>query len=538
MEAIGKRVCPVCGALVHPCDPCPVCLMRSAAYAGSVGFASTIGTSGSSSDFGHCQILRNADGSPIELGRGAMGVTYKALDTHLRFVVALKVINVAMLRDECACRRFVREARSAARVRHENVASIFHLGRQGGFYFYTMEFVEGESLDRVIRRAGRLAPTVALRIIRLAAAGLEAMASQNLVHRDIKPSNIMVSPEGDKIVQAKIIDLGLAKNVVDDDSISVISNPGSFSGTPAYASPEQFDGLGVDIRSDLYSLGVTLWEILCGELPFRGSPLELRDLHRYAPLPLEKLSQLPRPITGLLQTLLEKDPNRRFQSPAELLQAVMKTLEPEKWQVNTDGLGSEKLTIRANQLTRRWGRFTSRLRQRSNRWLLGPAIGLLGVVLAWHSLLHQVRSWLGPDEEAGTEYSIAVLPFENISPNKEDTYFADGMQDEILRSLVGINELKVVSRTSLMYYRDIDRFDLKKVATALGVTNFLEGTVRRDGQHVRVTMALVDARNEHMVWVDSYDRELTSIFTVQREIAQQVTAKVNARFGSVERKRK
>jgi adenylate cyclase len=145
---------------------------------------------------------------------------------------------------------------------------------------------------------------------------------------------------------------------------------------------------------------------------------------------------------------------------------------------------------------------------------------------------------LGPDEEAGTEYSIAVLPFENISPNKEDTYFADGMQDEILRSLVGINELKVVSRTSVMYYRDSDRFDLKKVATALGVTNFLEGTVRRDGQHVRVTMALVDARNEHMVWVDSYDRELTSIFTVQREIAQQVTAKVNARFGSVERKRK
>jgi serine/threonine protein kinase len=474
----------------------------------------------------------------MELGRGAMGVTYKALDTHLRFVVALKVINIAMLKDECACRRFVREARSAARVRHENVASIFHLGRQGDFYFYTMEFVEGESLDRVIRRAGRLAPTVALRIIRLAAAGLEAMASQNLVHRDIKPSNIMVSPEGDKIVQAKIIDLGLAKNVVDDDSISVISNPGSFSGTPAYASPEQFNGPGVDIRSDLYSLGVTLWEILCGELPFRGSPLELRDQHRYAPLPLEKLSQLPRPITGLLQTLLEKDPNRRFQRPAELLQAVMKTLEPEKWQVNTDGLGSVKLTTRANQLTRRWGRFTSRLRQRSNRWLLGPAIGLLGVVLAWHSLLHQVRSWLGPDEEARTEYSIAVLPFENISPNKEDTYFADGMQDEILRSLVGINELKVVSRTSLMYYRDSDRFDLKKVATALGVTNFLEGTVRRDGQHVRVTMALVDARNEHIVWVASYDRELTSIFTVQREIAQQVTAKVNARFGSAERKRK
>jgi serine/threonine protein kinase len=225
--------------------------MRSAANPDGFGFASAIDTSGSQADFGHCQILRNADGTPIELGRGAMGVTYKALDTHLRFVVALKVINVEMLRDELCCRRFVREARAAARVRHENVASIFHLGKQDGFYFYTMEFVEGESLDRVIRRSGRLEPTVALRVIRLVAAGLEAMASQNLVHRDIKPGNIMVSPEGAKIVQAKIIDLGLAKSAVDDDSISAISNPGSFAGTPAYASPEQLDGLDDDLRSDL-----------------------------------------------------------------------------------------------------------------------------------------------------------------------------------------------------------------------------------------------------------------------------------------------
>jgi serine/threonine protein kinase len=526
MQEIGKRVCPACGALVHESDPCAVCLMRSAIRPDSFVLPSPLGTCSSEPDFGHCQILRNASGIPIELGRGAMGVTYKALDIHLRFVVALKVINVEILGDEFACRRFVREARAAARVRHENVASIFHLGKQGRFYFYTMEFVEGEPLDRVIRRAGRLEPQAALTVIRLVAAGLEAMASQNLVHRDIKPSNIIVSSEGDKIVQAKIIDLGLAKSAVDDDAISAISNPGSFAGTPAYASPEQFAGLGVDIRSDLYSLGVTLWEMLCGELPFRGSPFELRDQHRYAPLPVEKLRQIPRPIIALLQILLEKDPGRRFQGPAELLQAVVKTLEPEQGRVTTDFLGSDQPAIRPSDFLRNRRAVVSGLKTRAIARLIAPAIGVLGLVFAWHSLPRSVRSLFGSHEKAQAEYSIAVLPFDNISPNREDAYFADGVQDEILHNLVGITELKVLSRTSVMQYRGSGYVDLRKLANALGATNFLEGTVRRDGNHVRVTMALVDARNHNMIWADSYDRDLTNIFTVQSEIARQLLQKL------------
>ena len=532
MEAIGTRVCPVCGAL-YESDPCAVCLMRSAIRPDTFALPSTLGTCSSEPDFGHCQILRNSDGTPIELGRGAMGVTYKALDIHLHFVVALKVINADMLGDEFACRRFVREARAAARVRHENVASIFHLGKQGRFYFYTMEFVEGEPLDRVIRRAGPLEPAAALTVIRLVAAGLEAMASQNLVHRDIKPSNIMVSSEGDRIVQAKIIDLGLAKSTVEDDAISLISNPGSFSGTPAYASPEQFAGLGVDIRSDLYSLGVTLWEMLCGGLPFRGSPLELRDQHRHAPLPVEKLNQIPRPIIGLLQILLEKDPERRFQGPAELLQAVGKTLELERWRVTTDGLGSEEPAV--GHFLRNRRPVVSGWRRRTVAWLLASAIGGLALVFAWHALPRHFRSWFGSPEKARAEYSIAVLPFENISPNTEDAYFADGVQDEIQRNLVGIAELKVLSRTSVRQYLDRDHLDLRKVADILGATNFLEGTVRRDGNHVRVTMALVDARNHRMIWAESYDRNLTNVFTTQSEIARQVAAQVDAQFSAVRR---
>ena len=536
MQTIGTRVCPACGALVVESNPCPVCLLRGAINADAFGFQSTISTSSSELDFEHYRVLQNEDGTPIELGRGAMGVTYKAVDINLRSVVALKVLNVEILGDRCACRRFVREARAAARVRHENVASVFHLGKQGHSYFYTMEFVDGEPLDKIIRHAGRLELAAALRVIALVAAGLEAIARQELVHRDIKPSNIMVTSEGGRIVNAKIIDLGLAKSSVDDAAISVISNPGSFTGTPAYASPEQFAGISADIRSDLYSLGVMLWEMVCGELPFRGSPLELRDQHQYAPLPIQKLGRIPQPVSALLEILLEKDPGRRFQRPAELQRAVLKALEPQSCWVTTNALGCKPEAKTENLTQRRQGAKRVRteragIRARISALLLTCVTGMIGLVLVWH-LPGDVRALFSLRKEASTETSIAVLPFENISPNEEDVYFADGVQDEILRNLAGTRQLKVVSRTSVMRYRNNYRVDLREVANALGVTNVLEGTVRRDGNHVRVSTALVDARNDNMIWTDSYDRDLTDIFAVQSEIAQLVAAKLNARLNA------
>jgi serine/threonine protein kinase len=538
METIGKRVCPACGALVFESNPCPVCLLRGAINPDAFGFQPTISTSSSELDFEHYRVLQNEDGTPIELGRGAMGITYKAVDINLRSVVALKVLNVEILGDRCACRRFVREARAAARVRHENVASVFHLGKQGHSYFYTMEFVDGEPLDKIIRHAGCLELPVALRVMALVAAGLEAIARQELVHRDIKPSNIMVTLEGGRIVNAKIIDLGLAKSAVDDTAISVISNPGTFAGTPAYASPEQFAGISADIRSDLYSLGVMLWEMVCGELPFRGSPLELRDQHQYAPLPIQKLGQIPQPVSALLEILLEKDPGRRFQRPAELQRAVLKALEPQSCWVTINAWGSEGQAVRPDGSVLQARCTPFGLKKHGIAWLLAFAIGVLGLVCARHSSPGDVRSLFGLREEAPTETSIAVLPFENISPNEEDVYFADGVQDEILRNLAGTRQLKVVSRTSVMRYRSNYRVDLREVANALGVTNVLEGTVRRDGNHVRVSTALVDARNDNMIWTDSYDRDLTDIFAVQSEIAQLVAAKLNARFNAESSKKK
>jgi serine/threonine protein kinase len=252
-----------------------------------------------------------------------MGITYKALDVDLRCPVTLKVISERYVGDESARLRFLREARAAASVRHTNVASVFHLGRTGGNYFYAMEFVEGETLEKLIKRAGRVKVKLALEIAVQVAAGLAAIYKQKLVHRDIKPSNIMVSLEEGGAVTAKIIDLGLAKPAPDARSAgAAISTPGAFAGTPEFASPEQFAGVGVDIRSDLYSLGAVLWEMLTGHEVFKGSPAEVMYQHQHAPLPLDLLETAPQPVVVLLAVLLEKDPARRLQTPAELLKVI------------------------------------------------------------------------------------------------------------------------------------------------------------------------------------------------------------------------
>ena len=217
-----------------------------------------------------------------------------------------------------------REAQAAASVRHPNVALVFHLGESGGSYFYAMEFVEGETLENLIRRLGSLEPDVGLEVTAQVAAGLAAIQKQQLVHRDIKPSNIMVSFEDDRLENVKIIDLGLAKGVAEEDTISTL---GSFTGTPQYASPEQFSGLKTDIRSDLYSLGITLWEMLSGELPFQGSAVDLMHQHQRGALPIQKLQSAAARIVALLEVLLAKDPGERFQDPIRLQNALIKVKE-------------------------------------------------------------------------------------------------------------------------------------------------------------------------------------------------------------------
>jgi serine/threonine protein kinase/tetratricopeptide (TPR) repeat protein len=329
MSTESQRTCPSCGnEFSGAMEFCPVCMLRQALSHGvrpgdsSSETALTPTSQDAAQRLEHYELVTGEDGKPVELGRGAMGVTYKAFDVDLRRPVTLKVINEKYLGDESARLRFLREARAAASVRHPNVASVFHLGRTGQNYFYAMEFVGGETLENLMKRSDRLELRLALEIATQAAAGLAAVHKQKLVHRDIKPSNIMVSVEEGNTVTAKIIDLGLAKPGPDAPAEAAISTPGAFAGTPEFASPEQFAGIGVDIRSDLYSLGVVLWEMVTGRPVFRGSPAEVMYQHQHTPLPLEELERLPQPVVVLLEILLDKDPARRFQSPAELLQEM------------------------------------------------------------------------------------------------------------------------------------------------------------------------------------------------------------------------
>jgi serine/threonine protein kinase len=324
-----QRTCPSCGnEFSGAMEFCPVCMLRKAlANQVESGEASSEDTVKSTSEhaerrFEHYQLVTGQDGKPVELGRGAMGVTYKAFDVDLQCPVTLKVISEQYLGDEAARLRFLREARMAARLRHSNVASVLHLGRTGNSYFYAMEFVEGETLENLIKRSGRLEAKLALEIVRQVAAGLAAVHEQRLIHRDIKPTNIMVLLKEEGGVTAKIIDLGLAKTVDESASEAGISSPGAFAGTPEFASPEQFAGVGMDIRSDLYSLGVTLWVMVTGQSPFRGTSADVMYQHQQAPLPLERLKDVPQPVVVLLEKLLKKDPAQRFQTPDELLKAM------------------------------------------------------------------------------------------------------------------------------------------------------------------------------------------------------------------------
>jgi serine/threonine protein kinase len=315
----SQLACPKCGTPLqrggHSAGQCFVCLLELA-----LDEEEDVATS---ERFDHYQIATHIDGTPVELGRGAMGVTFKASDTALGNYVALKVLDARIAAHPEARERFLREARAAARLRHPNVASVFYYGvrKTDGQCFYAMELVDGETLEARLRRAGPLPPALALEVIAQVARALVAAEAQGLVHRDLKPANLMLV-EGPELA-VKVIDFGLAKAVVPAGSEADLTH-GGFVGTPAFASPEQFTGTSVDVRSDLYSLGITLWEMLIGQTPFRGSPTGVMYQHQHAPLPLGQLEGVPQPVVVLVEVLLEKDPGRRFQRPAELLEAIPK----------------------------------------------------------------------------------------------------------------------------------------------------------------------------------------------------------------------
>jgi serine/threonine protein kinase/tetratricopeptide (TPR) repeat protein len=473
--------------------------------------------------FQHYEVCLSADGvTPQELGRGAMGTTYRAVDVNLGSHVALKVISARYSGNSDARERFRREARAAAQLRHPNVASVFHFGETpAGQCFYAMELVEGETLEARVRRDGPLPVSLALVVGEQVARALMAAETHGLVHRDLKPSNLMIVPtcgdSGDPATTGlvvKVIDFGLAKPTATTPD-TVDEEGAGFSGTPGFASPEQLATdqatARLDARSDIYSLGVTLWYLLCGRTPFTGrTPKELRE-EQFHELPGKfsalATSKVPTPLIRLLRSMLATDPAERPQSARELLAQLRRC------------------------------RDATEARPRRSRLLQLAALALLvssGVGLMSYFWYRQhIQQGASTATAAAPEKSVAVLPFENLSNDREDAFFADGVQDDVLTKLANIADLKVISRTSVMQYRG--EHNTRQIGDALQVSHVLEGSVRKTGAWLHINAQLIDTRTDSHVWAKQYDGELKQMFTIQSEIAQKVAEQLHAKISATEK---
>ena len=492
----GVGVCSVCGEPLNAKGDCLACLLRTGLE------KKTVKTKPSALAFGDFEVEQDAEGSYRELGHGAIGVTYLAADKVLHRRVALKVIEVpAAARGSKAVReRFLREARAAAALRHPNVAAVFQFGASpdGTHCYYAMELVEGETLGARVRKDGPLNAKEALEITIQITRALMAAATHDLIHRDLKPSNIMLTTES----EVKVIDFGMAKAITGAD-VEMDLTHGEFVGTPSFASPEQFGSGPIDARSDIYSLGATLWFALTGLAPHFGQTLdEIRDRKMCDDLPVAQLAarKIPESLVRVLCSTLAPHPGERPASARELMEALESC---------------------RRKLTRRVGE-KRRLALIAMLTLLAAAAG------AGYYFFSQRLAFKTPDK------SIAVLPFENLSRDPDNAYFAEGMQDEILARLSKIADLKVISRTSTLKYKSAPD-NLREIAKQLGVANILEGSVQKSGDAVRVNVQLINALNDAHLWGDVYDRKLTDIFAVESDIAKTIADTLQAKLTGAEK---
>ena len=480
--------------------------------------------------FGVYEIDCHADGSLCELGRGAMGVTYRATDTSLQRKVALKIIKIDIAaRSADARERFMREARAAASLRHENIATIHQFGMrlETGQYFYAMELIEGENLEERVRRAGPLDARTTIGIAEQVTSALAVAEKHGLVHRDLKPANLMlVSSDGETAVAdrvasgtatqrrdynvahapvaaslrrgahqkhekllVKIIDFGLAKafhSATDPKSLT----HDRFVGTPAFASPEQFEHAAVDVRSDIYSLGETMWFALTGKTPFAGRSVD--EIHRAQQsnaLPLEQLkaAHVPHRLKSLLEPMLAFEPSSR--PGTRELAARLRRCSPEARSV-----------------------------RRTRFALAAASLVVLGMSALF--VFQPSRIQNAPLNPA-PEKSIAVLPLLNSTGDPANEYFSDGMSEEFISTLSRLRDLKVIGRTSSFQFKG-KTDDSKTIGEKLGVYYLLEGSVRKSADRMRIAVAMIKSGDGANVWSETYDRELKDIFAVQSEIAAAV----------------
>ena len=451
-----------------------------------------------------------------ELGRGGMGVVYRAWQRKLNRLVALKMLTGYYGPSEL--KRFFAEAETAAALHHANIVHIYDVGEHEGAPFFAMEHVEGGSLADRLRSGILPAREIAQFLIPVARA-LDFAHNHKVVHRDMKPANILIDSQG----VPKVTDFGIAKRLTAESALTL---SGAVIGTPVYMAPEQARGTSRDVgaAADIYSIGAILYEMLAGRPPFLPEESDTSLMVRVAtetPLsPARHRPGVPRDLETICLRCLAKEPGERYGSAAALADDLQRFLDDQPI------------------LTRR----ISRVFRKRRSTLIAAGV-ILAALASSFFLLPYARSkfakWVEPNAPVAAavipEKSIAVLPFENLSANQENSFFADGVQDEILTDLAKVADLKVISRTSVMQYKNTAARNLPEIAQALKVAHVLVGSVQRASNRVRVTAQLIDARTDAHLWAEHYDRPLDDVFAIQSEIAKTIVEQLRAKLSPGEK---
>jgi serine/threonine protein kinase/Tfp pilus assembly protein PilF len=443
-----------------------------------------------------------------EVGRGGQGVVFRARQKSLNRIVALKVISLGQWASKAHLKRFRLEAEAAARLEHPGIVPIHEVGERDGSCYFSMKFVEGGQLDEVARREP-LPIRQAVELIAKVARTVHYAHEHGILHRDIKPGNILLDAKG----EPHLTDFGLARLV---ESESSVTHTLDVLGTPSYMAPEQAVGNNAAISSatDVYGLGAVLYQLLIGQPPFAGGTTyeTIKLLLDTEPRPPRLLNpKIDRDLSTICLKCLEKNSQRRYSSALALADDLERWLKHEPIQARRTGIFARG---------KKWVQ-----RNPSSALFAASLIALAATAgwIVWKSEL------IRPPVTTG----IAVLPFENLNDQKENSAFADGVQDDILTKLAKIADLKVISRTSVMDYRG--KRNLRQIGNDLRVSHVLEGSVRRAGTHLRLNAQLIDTRTDTHVWAEQYDRNLNDLFTVQSEIAQKVAERLNAKMTAAEK---
>jgi serine/threonine protein kinase len=463
-----------------------------------------------------------------ELGRGGMGAVYlaKRADGKFEKEVAIKLLKRGTDTDEIL-RRFHAEQRILAQLDHPNIARLLDAGTtDNGLPYFVLEYVAGLSITRYVRD-NQLPIAARLQLFLKVCAAVHFAHQHRVVHRDLKPGNIFVRQDG----EPKLLDFGIAKLLASGNNAIELTLTAERRFTAICASPEQARGETVTPASDVYALGALLYEILTDRTPYRFStphPSQaevaqvIAEREPVRPSLNNRDNQVRRQLRGDLDKIvlmaLRKEPTRRYSSAAALAEDIRRHLDgsPIRAQPNTFAYVSR--------------RFVARQKYRVAALVMLATLGIaLSVVLISY------RAELRRHASAIADKSIAVLPFENLSDDKGNSFFADGVQDEILTDLAKLKELKVISRTSVMQYKNTGARDLREIARHLGVGHVLEGTVQRAGNHIRISAQLIDARTDSHLWAESYERDLADVFAIQNEIAKSIAAQLQAKISPDEK---